>query len=237
MVGTIGVVLIITLILLINVGQRTSIALATSPQVDEAAIAELEARITEIESRPSPDAIASDIQKATKRHQELTHEVDVLSARRTELAAQWRDMLRSGEREELDHLSKRARELQGELDDRRRRKQISYLIAEDSSDALIVELEQGRLITSRTDVGEAPRLRRGTPDQLAGDILAEYATSSARRPTHLLLAIKPSGVPIWKALTRRLRTDPALAHVQLGIDLIAEDMSTTAMFPASTSKP
>lgn len=238
MIGTIGVVLIITLVLLLSIGERTSVALAAVQAQDTFEDVEsLRATLTKLEERPGRDELLSELEQL---HAKLELEAGLLESRQWELEtlqAQVQDSLRRGEIAELDRLATREGQLQGELEAIQRRRQISYIVADDASDALVTELMGGRVVLSRTDASEAPRMRQGTPDQIAAAALDAWLAASAERPTHMLLSVKPSGFAAWQAIMHRIATDPRFADIAIGIDLIAEDASTTGQFPGRRSQP
>ncbi len=238
MVGTIGVVLIITLVLLLSIGTRTSHALATSRSIETAEdIESLQKQLELLKLRPSRDDLLTELDQLQAR---LELEAGVVESRQWELESLQLDIensLRRGEIAELDRLALREKQLQEELDEFHRRRQISYLVADDASDALVVELMSGRVVMSRTDASEAPRMRSGTPEQIAAATLEAWLAASSRRPTHMLLSIKPSGFAAWHAIMRLIAEDSRYKDAPVGIDLISEDASTTGQFPGRRSKP
>ncbi|MDP7070603.1 MAG: hypothetical protein QF561_04555 [Phycisphaerales bacterium] len=238
MIGTIGVVLIITLVLLLSIGKRTSQAVAAVYSEDsEEAVESLRARLEELQARPGRDVILAELEQLQAA---LELEAGLVESRRWELESlqtQAANSLRRGDLAELDRLATREGQLQGELEAIKRRRQISYLVADDDSDALVTELMGGRVVLSRTDPRIAPRMRTGTPEQIATAALEAWLTASTSRPTHLLLSIKPSGFAAWQAIMRKIDRDPRFSDVAVGIDLISEDSSTTGQFPGRRSEP
>ena len=70
------------------------------------------------------------------------------------------------------------------------------------------------------------------PATAAESIIAIFQAYPQTSSLYLLLVVKPSGIPVLKELMRRVAADPALAGIQVGIDLIPEDHWTTNAFPA-----
>ena len=240
MIGTIGVVLIITIVLLINVGHRTAVAIAAA---------------TETSTPEEQSALEAEIEALRQRMQAEEQDADLMMSR---TAARWqvevartqrlqdelnrmRDAAESATSpshvREIMELDAMASQLSSELEQRRRRRQISYLIDDSNSDALVAELMRDRVVTSRTVVEGAPRMRTGEASKLARAIINDYLAAAAKRPTHLLLAVKPSGIRVWQEINALLRTDPALKDLQIGVDLIGENASTTGQFLGTGELP
>ncbi|MDP6891230.1 MAG: hypothetical protein QF471_07855 [Phycisphaerales bacterium] len=238
MVGTIGVVLIITLVLLLNIGQRTiratyAVDLASSPEERES----LEERLAFLSDRVAVDDLRNAVAKARMdQRAEIDHNIrreqrmsELMKARE----AHFRTLHLSGNLQEAELLAVDAERLRTEIETQRRRRQISYLIDDDDSEAIVAELMSGRLVVSSVHASDVPQaIDSNDPKALAKLVVEQWIADSAERTTHLLLSLKPSGLAIWAEIDLLRREDPRLEGMAIGLDLIGEDATTTSMFDA-----
>ncbi|MBT5584423.1 MAG: hypothetical protein HN811_03520 [Phycisphaerae bacterium] len=243
MIGTIGVVLIITLVLLLNVGHRTIHAVAAAESTDNSALrAALESRIEVLADRVGIDELRNAVAKSEmehtsqkKRNAALESTLDALLADRE---ARFRTLHGSGAQQEAELLAIDADRLQQEVDSQQRRRRISYLIDDEQSDAIVAELMSGRMVISTTRASDVPQaVDSQSPASLAKLIVDKWLRDSAEQTTHLLISLKPSGLATWAEIERLRRTDPRLEDLAIGLDLIGESASTTEMFDAVETTP
>ena len=243
MIGTIGVVLIITLILLIQVGRRTSEAIAATDDLNQLEEVErLEVRLASLEALPDLESQESNLARLrieldieAQRNQ---HRAQLLAELSTQQADQERSRQQSGDVQAIDRLSIQAELLRKEVSEERRRHEISYLLDSEHSDAVIAELTAERVVVSSIRSGEAPiAVSSDDADRLARITLDAWLARSQVGPTHLLLSLKPSGIAVWNAIERLRRSDPQLKDLNVGVDLIAEDATTTGQFRGGEQRP
>ena len=134
MIGTIGVVLIITLILLIQVGRRTSEAIAATDDLNQLEEVErLEVRLASLEALPDLESQESNLArlliKLDIEAQRNQHRAQLLAELSTQQADQERSRQQSGDVQAIDRLSVQAELLRKEVSEERRRHEISYPIS------------------------------------------------------------------------------------------------------------
>ena len=246
MMCTIGITIITTLVLILQLG-RSAARAAQSPAAGEEA-SEALARASVVK-----DALVRRVREAelgvdTGAERRLAADATSLHLTGDELDRLREEVLRSRERlretvrrlhadegamvalelmEQRDRLQEQIRE----LNDRRR---IVYLVAK--SDALlplVTEMSGGRAVASTDQSREAPiALPSSDPDSTARAVLAYYRSLPDRDRRYLLVVLKPSGIPAYLRLRALMAADPDLKDTRLGLDLIPEDAWTTDEFPA-----
>jgi hypothetical protein len=243
MIGTMGVVLIITLVLLLNVGHRTIHAVAAAESTDNSHLrAALEARIELLTAQVGVDEVRNALAKSKMEHTTqkqrnaaLEATLDTLLAARD---ARFRTLHGSGDQQEAELLAIDSDRLQQEVDSQRRRRRISYLIDDEQSEAIVAELMSGRMVISTTRASDVPQaVDSRNPESLAKLIVDKWLRDSAKQTTHLLISLKPSGLATWTEIEKLRRTDPRLADLAIGLDLIGENASTTEMFDSMETTP
>ncbi len=243
MIGTIGIVLIVTVLLLIQIGHRTSRALAAAADAPrEREILDLHARIAELQALPDPDMLAAELSRLLRvidlEHLRNQRRAALLGELTLSLEDEARQEARSGEGLEAQRLAIRAELLREEIETEQRRREISYLIADEESRAVVAELSGGRVVLSSTSAGDSPTaLTSADPSVLALATLEAWAAQAGGAPSHLLLSLKPSGIAVWNAIETLRATVPRFRDIQIGVDLIPEDASTTSQFRAGTPDP
>lgn len=125
-------------------------------------------------------------------------------------------------------------ELLEKLEELNQRRMISYLVDKmEPIHPLVTEISSARIVMSLDRSRESPMsIVEDDPATAAESIIAIFQAYPQTSSLYLLLVVKPSGIPVLKELMRRVATDPALAGIQVGIDLIPEDHWTTNAFPA-----
>lgn len=243
MIGTIGVVIIVTVLLLIQIGHRTTLAMAAAADApQETVVQSLTQRLAALQALPDPATTAAELERLL-----LASDLeDLRNRRRSSLLAELTQALEDDAREEAyssdeleaQRLSIRAELLREEIEQEERRREISYLIADEDSRAVVAELSAARVVLSSTAASDAPTALSSTDAEvLARATLEAWAAQAGGAPSHLLLSLKPSGIAVWNAIERLRSADPRFANLQVGVDLIPEDASTTAQYRAGGTAP
>lgn len=243
MIGTIGIVLIITLVLLLNIGKHTIDAVAQADQVDVSAEKDaLEERLAILTDRIGNDELRAAYAETQLQLIGTLNENEEREQHwrqlREERDARFNALSRSSERQMADLLAVEQDRLRAEIDTQRRRRQISYLIDEEESDTIVAELMSDRLVISSVRASDVPMAANsGDPTLLAMVLLEKWLVDSAERTTHILLSVKPSGLPLWSEIHRICDSDPRFEKLSIGLDLIGEDATTTRLFDAADPDP
>lgn len=242
MIAMIGVVLVVTLILLLNVGQSAAQALAglaeqtSAPSAVSPEYRLLKARLERLRAMPSADDSREAIAELDARLQSVDTALRAERARIEADRAHARRMViestLAGDQAVAQRLLEEQERLEEEIDTVRRSRRLVYLIAEDNSRPVVAELMDGRCVLSTDQVRDAPlAISETDPRRLAQHVLDWFAMQEGRR--HLLVVLKPSGLEAWAALQQALGR-PEYDGLDIGIDLISEHMGTTDQF---TSEP
>lgn len=248
MVCTIGLTLLLTLVLILQVG--TSVAEATTrtatPQAEDgepadpeldAEISRLEERLADLEARAGEDPIA-ELARTRRRLLALDEEL-ALARGEIEIAdATLLETMRSRELDAEDAiaaaLARRRDRLAEDLEEIRRRRRIVYLVSDESPHPpTVAEIAADRLVVSFDQESEASvALAEATPEIAAARLLELFTARPDWRDRTLLVVLKPSGLATWTALLDLLREDERYREVAVGVDLLAEDRWTSDRFPA-----
>ena len=248
MMCTIGITIITTLILILQLGRtasttRSSTTGATTLSADQelnqlvaahealtkqVSSAEL-ARDTDAESTLSKDALslhatAEDLERMKR---------EILSAR--EELSKVVHAARSNDKALLAlELMRRRDELQDELKAIANRRRIVYLVAKSEAFVpLVTEISSARVVVSTDQSHEAPlSLPSSDPESAAQAIIGVFQSLPDRDRRYFLLVLKPSGIPAYLRLKELLLANPDTRDIRIGLDLIPEDCWTTDEFPA-----
>jgi hypothetical protein len=248
MMCTIGITIITTLILILQLGRSAAAAVplrkpgqvpeeerellrleAAHRQMSED-LAELElSRDTDAERKLAADAISLHV--TADELARLRSEIEADAARLKLLVDERRADDRAAIALELMEQRDRLQEQLRELNNRRR---IVYLVApSDSLLPLVTEVSGSRVVISTDQSREAPMaLPLTDPEAAARGIIEMLLSLPDRDRRYLLLVLKPSGIPTYLHLRAMLAADPATRDIRIGLDLIAEDCWTTDEFPA-----
>ena len=252
MVCTIGLTLLLTLVMILQVGAsvadaavRTATPVAEDAAPEEIADLEseasrLEARLAELEARAAKDPIA---ELARTRRRLIALDEELAIARR-EIETADATLLETLRARELDAgdaiaaaLARRRDRLAEDLDEMRRRRRIVYLVSEESPHPpTVAEIAGGRIVVSFDQDNEASVALSGD-DPAAAQLLELFTSRPDWRERTLLVVLKPSGLATWSALLRLLREDERRRDVAVGVDLLAEDRWTSDRFPAAKPAP
>ena len=228
MLGVIGVVILVTILLLI---QRATLTFEEISQpISEPVTQELEVPpetiVTVSETNP---ATMADRSRQTRA---IQIELNESKSRIIELQSEVRSMVDartlSSEHSRIARLMDEASELQNELGQLERRNRVTYLLSESEGlRPLIVELAKNRGVVSREQGSNASISITGDSPTVAASRIFTFLTAELGENEYILLVVKPSGIPVWAALTRI----PGLQGQPIGIDLLPEHAATTDPFP------
>jgi hypothetical protein len=246
MMCTIGITIITTMILVLQLGRVA----AQHPQMslNESEDAEL-TRLVAAQDALSKQLSEEELDRDIDADRKLASEVVTIVATAEELERMKKEVLAA--RDELEklvrtagaddrallalELMRRRDELQDELKDLSNRRRIVYLVAPSEPLAPIVtEVSSGRVVMSTDQSREAPlSIPSSDAESAARAIIAVFKSTPTRERRYLLLVLKPSGIPTYLRLRELLNADPETRGVRVGLDLIPEDYWTTDEFPGS----
>jgi hypothetical protein len=251
MMCTIGITIISTLVLILQLGRSVAHASvpATQDDIRERELGEL-TQAREILAR---QLSREELDRDTGAEERLARDAMSLHLTAEELERLEREVLdarsklkKAMEAQRADSralialkLMERRDEMQAQLRDLNSRRRIVYLVApSDTVLPMVTEISGTRVVVSTDQAREAPMaLPSSDPDQTARAILAVFLSLPDRDRRYFLLVVKPSGIPTYLRLKALLASDPATRDIRLGLDLIPEDCWTTDEFPARDQQP
>ncbi len=251
MLSLIGITIVITLILVLQVTdsavavlKRTGGAAGRAAQVEEqnralsARVAALEYAVREAQKRPDGDPLA----KRASLRQELVlaaGKLDDLERQADELVKQLRELTlqhpEAGALVQLTELVRMRDELLVELQTLERRRRISYLIdANNSARPILLEVSGTRIVACDLSAdGVAIRIASGTSAAQVNDALEFYRTIAAGQQSYVLLVVKPSGIAQYWSIRAAIDALPESSRPAIGLDLIPEDAFVSELFPSA----
>ena len=246
MVCTIGLTLLITLLLILQVGTSAAEAVASAEPIartvddaDELAdrAARLRARLAELEARASKDP-NEELARLRSRMRALDGDLRRLRLELETADASLAESLRVGSLDADEAVAeaivaKRDR-LKEDLAAIEARRRIVYLVAPDEAHPpTVAEISAARSIVSFDQEREAPiALAASDPREQARRILEVFTSRRDWRDRTLLVVLKPSGLATYRALLEAIVNDPRYGEVVLGLDLVGEDRFTSDAFPS-----
>jgi hypothetical protein len=252
MLSLIGIAIVITVILLLQVTQATTalVAQAAGPESDadatdervrtlEARVASLEYAVREAQKRPDDDPLA----KRASLRQELlgiAGRLADLETRAEELLRQMRELTLehpgAGALAQLSELTRVRDELLVELQALERRRRISYILDTAlTAKPILLELSASRIVACDLSAdGVAVRIAAGTPAAQVNDALEHYRLLAEGQDSYLLLVVKPSGISQYWSLRAAIEALPEGQRPAIGLDLIAEDSYVSELFPSAS---
>ena len=246
MVCTIGLTLLITLLLILQVGTSAAEAVASAEPIartvddaDELAdrAARLRARLAELEARASKDP-NEELGRLRSRMRALDGDLRRLRLELETADASLAESLRVGSLDADEAVAeaivaKRDR-LKEDLAAIEARRRIVYLVAPDEAHPpTVAEISAARSIVSFDQEREAPiALAAADPREQARRILEVFTSRRDWRDRTLLVVLKPSGLATYRALLEAIANDPRYGEVVLGLDLVGEDRFTSDAFPS-----
>jgi hypothetical protein len=246
MMCTIGVTIVITMLLVLQLGAAAAKVEAMVPTADAAGREAMEREARELRTRLEAAAASgeegravADLRQSTlaeneraerleKRHQALVQRV------RTEAAQAAADPASV----EAADLLQRRDELEDKLRTESLRRRVTYLVAEEDRLPVIVEVSGDRLVAGTTLERDAPlAIPLGDADAVAATLGSWIAGLPDPGRRSLLFVVKPSGVAAWRAIRESIAAQPALRDVPTGLDLIPEEAFTSDRFRSREPTP
>lgn len=124
--------------------------------------------------------------------------------------------------------------LQGELEKMQRKSLITYLVSPaEPLRPLIAELSSSRIVISpEGGGGNLISLDVTDPERAAKRLLDYFYGRPERAELYPLLVVKPSGIPIYEHIRSMLDSDARFAGVAVGVDLVRESSFIDERFPS-----
>lgn len=245
MMCTIGLTILVTLILILQLGAEVSSAargdaspsraIRTPDDPDLRRLEELTATLARRQRERTDDPNAS-LARSRAELLELGVRLDSARSRAEDARRSLEDALAEASLDPRSSIAvdlmRRRDVLQEALAESRRRSRITYLISEAGDlPPTIVELAQGRAVVSFDAESEAPLALLGSdPGALASRVLDAFVSREDWRERYLLIVLKPSGIPAWEKLMAEIRDDPRYEDISTGLDLIPEAQWTSDAF-------
>jgi hypothetical protein len=251
LLSLIGITIVITMILLIQVTKVTTDAVRDARVSVDAGIpmterertlqdrvAALEQAVRQASMRPDTDPLA---ERASLRQELLASagELDGLEARAKELEDQLRDLLvahpDAASLREVIELTRVRDELAGELAKVERRKRITFIL--DKAEPLrpvVFEISASRIVVTDAENGASSRIAAGTTAAQALDALKLFKVLSQERASYILLVVTPSGLPLYNTVLDAIAAMPEAERPRLGLDFIPEGSYVSPVFPGTT---
>ena len=253
MMCTIGVTIVITMILILQIGADAAVVEATESQAkadlpkSRAELANeaagLKDRLNAAAQKKSPNQA---IVRGTLR-QELRSELDKrqrATDAKKKVEMQVREMVALSSADpsaiEAAELIRKRDELEERLASTQLRRRITYLLAEDDRKPVIIEVSGAQLVAGTNAEQDSP-LAIPLNDPATASALLKQWIQSLPDPTKraLLFVVKPSGVAMWRDISQTFADDNELSSLPRGLDLIEEESYTSDRFrpAAKDAKP
>ena len=251
LLSLIGITIVVTMILLIQVTKTTTDAVAEARVAVRAGIplterertlrervAALEQAVRQASARPDVDPLA---RRATLRREllESAAQLDVLEKRARALEDQLRELLvanpNAAALREVMELTRLRDQLAEELSKLERRKRITFIVdASERLQPVVFEISGSRIVVSDAESGASSRIAAGTPDAQVLDALALFKVLAQERPSYILLVVAPSGLPLYAKFMQRMASIPEAERPRLGLDFIPEGSYVSPVFPSAS---
>ncbi len=253
MMCTIGVTIVITMVLILQIGADAAVMEATESQAKAdlpKSRAELANEAAGLKDRLNAAAVKKSPNQALVRgtlRQELRSELDKrqrATDEKKKVEMQVREMVALSSADpsaiEAAELIRQRDELEERLATTQLRRRVTYLLAEDDRKPVIIEVSGAQLVAGTNAEQDSP-LAIPLNDPATAATLLKRWIQSLPDPTKrtLLFVVKPSGVAMWRELTQALTNDAELGALPRGLDLIEEDAYTSDRFrpAAKDAKP
>ena len=247
MMCTIGVTIVITMVLILQIGADAAVVEATESQAKAdlpKSRAELANEAAGLKDRLNAAAVKKSPNQALVRgtlRQELRSELDKrqrATDEKKKVEMQVREMVALSSADpsaiEAAELIRQRDELEERLATTQLRRRVTYLLAEDDRKPVIIEVSGAQLVAGTNAEQDSP-LAISLNDPATAATLLKRWIQSLPDPTKrtLLFVVKPSGVAMWRELTQALSNDAELGALPRGLDLIEEDAYTSDRFRPS----
>ena len=253
MMCTIGVTIVITMILILQIGADAAVVEAAESQAntdlsksrEELATeaAGLKDRLNLVAQKKSPNQA---IVRGTLR-QELRSELDKrqrATDEKKKVEMQVREMVALSSADpsaiEAAELIRKRDDLEERLATTQLRRRVTYLLAEDDRKPVIIEVSGAQLVAGTNAEQDSP-LAIPLNDPATAAALLKQWIQSLPDPTKrtLLFVVKPSGIAMWRDISQTFADDNELSSLPRGLDLIEEESYTSDRFrpAAKDAKP
>jgi hypothetical protein len=248
MLSLIGITIVITMILLLQVTKVTADAVKDARVAMDSGIplterersvrnrvTALEHAVRQASMRPDVDPLA---ERASLRQELLASatQLETLEQRARELEEQLRALLvahpEAASLREVIELTRTRDQMAEELAKLERRKRITFIIdAAESLRPVVFEVSAARIVVTDAEAGASARIAAGTPTAQALDALALYVRLAAERPSYILMVVTPSGLPLYETLLDAIAAMDESQRPRLGLDFIPEGSFVSPLFP------
>jgi hypothetical protein len=248
LLSLIGITIVITMILLIQVTKVTADAVRDARVSIDAGIplterertlndrvAALEQAVRQASARPDVDPLA---ERASLRQELLVSasQLESLEKRAGELEDQLRDLLvahpEAASLREVLELTRVRDQIAEELLQLERRKRITFIL--DKAEPLrpiVFEISAARVVVTDAENGASSRIAAGTIAAQALDALKLFRVLAQERPSYILLVVTPSGLPLYQTILDAIAAMPEAERPRLGLDFIPEGSYVSPVFP------
>ncbi len=253
MMCTIGVTIVITMVLILQIGADAAVVEATESQAKAdlpKSRAELANEAAGLKDRLNAAAQKNSPNQAIVRgtlRQELRSELDKrqrATDEKKKVEMQVREIVALSSADpsaiEAAELIRKRDELEERLASTQLRRRITYLLAEDDRKPVIIEVSGAQLVAGTNAEQDSP-LAIPLNDPATASALLKQWIQSLPDPTKrtLLFVVKPSGVAMWRDISQTFADDNELSSLPRGLDLIEEESYTSDRFrpAAKDAKP
>ena len=244
MMCTIGVTIVITMVLILQIGADAAVVEATESQANAdltKSRGELASEAAGLKQRLDRAAQAKSPNQALVRgalRQELRSELDKrerATREKKKVEEQVREVLAQLSADpsaiEASELIRKRDELEERLATTQLRRRVTYLLAEDDRLPVIIEVSGAQLVAGTNSEQDSP-LAIPLNDPATAAVLLKQWIQSLPNPTKrtLLFVVKPSGVALWRDISQAFAQDAQIGALPRGLDLIEEDSYTSDRF-------
>ena len=244
MMCTIGVTIVITMVLILQIGADAAVVEATESQANAdltKSRGELASEAAGLKQRLDRAAQAKSPNQALVRgalRQELRSELDKrdqATAQKKKVEQDVREVLAQLSADpsaiEASELIRKRDELEERLATTQLRRRVTYLLAEDDRLPVIIEVSGAQLVAGTNSEQDSP-LAIPLNDPATAAVLLKQWIQSLPNPTKrtLLFVVKPSGVALWRDISQAFAEDAQIGALPRGLDLIEEDSYTSDRF-------
>ena len=244
MMCTIGVTIVITMVLILQIGADVAVVQATESQANAdltKSRGELASEAAGLKQRLDRAAQAKSPNQALVRgalRQELRSELDKrdqATAQKKKVEQDVREVLAQLSADpsaiEASELIRKRDELEERLATTQLRRRVTYLLAEDDRQPVIIEVSGAQLVAGTNSEQDSP-LAIPLNDPATAAVLLKQWIQSLPNPTKrtLLFVVKPSGVALWRDISQAFAQDAQIGALPRGLDLIEEDSYTSDRF-------
>jgi hypothetical protein len=248
MMCTIGVTIVITMLLVLQLGAAAAKVETVAAQADPSARGALDREARALRQRlESAAARAGD--GSVQATAELRQRTLAENERAESLRKRHDDLLRRVRTEaaraaadpaavEAADLLQRREELEDRLRNDMLRRRVTYLVADEDRLPVIVEVSGDRLVAGTTLERDAPlAIPLADPGTVAATLASWIASLPDPDRRSILFVVKPSGVAAWRALREPMEGQPSLRDLPTGLDLIPENAFTSDRFRSRETAP